>query len=416
MTDVVVETLRLRGPGAPRLARVAAAALPAALDRALADVADARIDRLDVPLALDLDADDETLATLWADAIRARVLERVGRRTPPPRPGPAAAPALPAPRVGPREARAAAEAWLAHRRPRGDLPLAALALATAGTGDQPARDLLLMRLDEAVAAAVRMPSRPAPHRPSADRPATITDGAAADRRPAAVGSAGPADAALPHLDAPPAGPPNPATTPGAEPGSGPASGQARLAAARTRLAALADLVAGSTSPRLTLPLELVTRAAGLFLLYPWLADHCRRAVDLHPGADETEVRARALAAVVDPGDLGLVADPLVALLAGIRPGGISAPAVPLPRQAEVDAEAGRVLASFAALLPGFGASSAPFVRREWIRRAGLVDPELDPVRVEVVSHPLDVVLPALPYPYSLVKLPWSPVLAARWRP
>ena len=75
MTDVAIDTLRIRGPGARRLAAVAARALPAALERALADVADITVDTVEVTLALDPDGyDDETLAILWADAIRAGVL------------------------------------------------------------------------------------------------------------------------------------------------------------------------------------------------------------------------------------------------------------------------------------------------------------------------------------------------------
>ncbi|WP_344254195.1 hypothetical protein, partial [Actinoplanes campanulatus] len=82
MTDVAVGTLRIRGPHAGRLARVAARMLPAALDRALADVDDVVVDRVEVRLAVDVDGcDDETLAVLWADAIRARVLAGGDGRT-----------------------------------------------------------------------------------------------------------------------------------------------------------------------------------------------------------------------------------------------------------------------------------------------------------------------------------------------
>ena len=76
----------------------------------------------------------------------------------------------------------------------------------------------------------------------------------------------------------------------------------------------------------------------------------------------------------------------------------------------------RVLASFASLLPGFGESSAEFVRSEWIRRTGLLDADLDPARLTAATHPLDVLLGRLPYPLALFKLPWSPALTVRFRP
>ena len=49
MSDVVIGTLRLRGPHASRLARVAATTLPAALDEALAGYPDGRVDVVSVP-------------------------------------------------------------------------------------------------------------------------------------------------------------------------------------------------------------------------------------------------------------------------------------------------------------------------------------------------------------------------------
>ncbi len=84
MTEVVVESIRLRGAGTTRLARVAARALPVALDRALADLADGEVG--DILVTLDpgvLGLDDDAIAVVWADAIRAALIAEgmsAGRR------------------------------------------------------------------------------------------------------------------------------------------------------------------------------------------------------------------------------------------------------------------------------------------------------------------------------------------------
>ena len=160
----------------------------------------------------------------------------------------------------------------------------------------------------------------------------------------------------------------------------------------------------------------MTRAAGLVLLYPWLADHCRLAESLHPGLDPVVVREAALASLLD--DQALVDDPLVRLLAG-RPDPATDERVdraPLERADEVAASAERVLAAFAALLPGFHDSSPGFVREAWLSRLGVLDLGRDPVLLTAATHPLDVLLPMLPYPLGLVKLPWTPPLSMRFRP
>lgn len=90
--------------------------------------------------------------------------------------------------------------------------------------------------------------------------------------------------------------------------------------------------------------------------------------------------------------------------------------MPLPRQAEVAESAVHVLASFAALLPGFERSSPAYVRGSWITRLGVVDRDRDPVLLTAATRPLDVVLTQLPYPVGLIKLPWSPPLTVRFRP
>jgi hypothetical protein len=192
--------------------------------------------------------------------------------------------------------------------------------------------------------------------------------------------------------------------------------QTRVREAATRVAAVAELAAeaGTARPAGELALDSLTDAAGLSLLYPWLADHCRAAVDLHPGLDPVVVRTHALAALVDPDDPRHVHDPFVALLAGQAIDDVEQ--IRLSLAEEVRAAADEVLASFASLLPGFAGSSPDFVRAEWIQRIGVLDTAADPVRLTARSHPLDVVLPQLPYPLALFRLPWSPPVSVRFRP
>ncbi len=75
-----------------------------------------------------------------------------------------------------------------------------------------------------------------------------------------------------------------------------------------------------------------------------------------------------------------------------------------------------MLASFTALLPGFERSSTAFVRDAWVVRYGVLDADRDPVTLTAATHPLDVLLPLLPYPIGLFKLPWSVALTVRFRP
>ncbi len=161
-------------------------------------------------------------------------------------------------------------------------------------------------------------------------------------------------------------------------------------------------------------LDRLTRAAGLALLYPWLADHCRGAVDAVPLEPAHAVRAVALAALVDADDPALLDDPLVRHLAGMRD---ADPAVPPPRYdtSEVRDAAAGVLRSFAALLPGFAGSSAAFVRREWIERPGLLERDRETALLLAHVRPLDVVLGALPYPLGLFALPWCGPVTVRFR-
>lgn len=403
MTDVAVDTLRLRGPHARRLTAVAVGALPAALERALADVGDVDLERVSVRLDLDVDEyDDATLAVLWADAIRAGVLAAgAGARRVTARPRWRAAPSWRR-TWGTAEVLAAARAWRAGDAP--GLPAALLALgepataravaAAAGPDEWSALMTVLARVLGLVP--------PAP----ADTPRRTADAAEAGEGPAH--DAGTPTAPVPPVpDAPSPGPEAEGT--GARPPSLGAGPGPRVQQALSELAGLV------WSDHVEVGPSTLTRAAGLVLLHPWLADHCRRAEDLHPGLDPLEVREAALAALVDD-DLGALDDPLVALLAGRRDPESGRTRLPLPARDEVAESAVGVLRSFVALLPGFEGSTPAFVRDCWIVRLGLVDHDRDPVLLTATTHPLDVLLPSLPYPVGLVKLPWSPPVAVRFRP
>jgi hypothetical protein len=154
------------------------------------------------------------------------------------------------------------------------------------------------------------------------------------------------------------------------------------------------------------------------LLYPWLADQCRLAERLHPDLDPVDVREAALAVIVDPDDADLPDDLLIGFLAGRRDllGRTERVRGPLPHADELRTAAESVLASFAALLPGLKSSSAHFVRESWIARLGVLDLDRDPATLTAATHPLDVVLPLLPYPVGLLKLPWSAPITVRFRP
>jgi hypothetical protein len=405
VTHVAIDTLRIRGPVARRLATVAARALPAALERALADVADVTVDTVEVMLELDPDDyDDETLAILWADAIRARVLAAgdAARSSGPHGPSASTDPAGPAPDAA--DVLAAARLWLAARDGATDRPLLPGALLALGDGPTARMVAGAARPDEWSRLVAAL---------GAVLPCTVGAGTPVDLVASAM--ADPADQpAPPTVDmAPEAHAVEPAAEagrPSVEPTLQPADEHGVL---RT-LSLLADL---APEPASAVDPAAITRAAGLVLLYPWLADHCRLAVELHPGLDALDVREAALAAVVDPDDRTLADDPLVALLAG-RPDPRSHRArtrIQLPGKHDVAESATRVLAAFAALLPGFERSTPAFVRQSWIARLGLLDPDRQPILLTAAIHPLDVMLPRLPYPVGLIKLPWSPPLSVRFR-
>lgn len=408
--EIVVDTVRLRGSHAGRLARVAARALPTALERALADLEDVQVASMEVVLDLDPDEyDDETLAVLWADLIRAGLVADGARSRSEAAAAAAAVGEPAAPSAPVEDLLLVVRSWLRlEPAARPSIPAALLALGDPARADRVA---LALGTDDwrrlVVALRTTLGARAVP----------ATDRTAADRAPEDESSAPGRHPSTPRADvgyttdapvsAGVAGGVDDVPAPEA---AGDDAGGGRLLHV---LHTLGELHSGGLTP---LDPATITRAAGLVLLYPWLADHCRSAEELHPGIDQYDVREAALAAVV--GDPAAVDDPLVRLLAG-RPEPWPEEArarTALARQEDVDASAGRVLASFAALLPGFERSSSGFVRDAWVVRTGLLDTALSPVRLTAATHPLDVLLPLLPYPMGLLKLPWSPALTVRFRP
>ncbi len=418
MTDVAVDRLRIRGPDARRLAAVAVRELPAALERSLGDLDDTRLDTITVRLDLDPgEYDDTTLAVLWADAIRVQVLAAGGRTA---RPAVGGMPGVrtpagdttwvPSPGWSPQDVAAAAADWLARPRAVEHLvPRPLLLLARPEVAASVALVLgdaqwsgLVARLRATLAGSARSAtSGAAPVDESVDvtRPAPTPD---ADTRGEPPTVRGPSDPA-----------PQPASTPDprAEPGDGAAAPE--LAELARHLDTLGDLVDENAGQ---VDLTTVTRAAGLALLWPWLADVCREALRSAPEGEPHWLRAHVLARVADPEDPGLLEDPLVRLLAGVPDDDLGTVPAPDTWLSTVDDSAERALAAFAGLLPGFGTSSPRFVRDQWVVRLGLLDATTTPAQLVAATHPLDVLLPKLPYPVSLFKLPWSPPISVRFRP
>jgi len=337
---------------------------------------------------------------LWADAIRARIIAAVRtgdarRRTARPS---TTVPVTSTPPCGPGDLAATALAWAAAAGLVPDVvPPAVLALGDPAV----AAEVLGRMTPEAWDSLSNNVSR------------MFSDGIATRPMDTTAARAAP-EGARPMARAPEAMRPVPAAattedvTVGERPGR-PASRAPIL----NLLAELAPLVADRGEG---LDPAAVTRAAGLVLLYPWLAEHCRRAEALHPALDPLDVREAALAMVVEPADPGLPDDPLVALLSGRPIGDVRArDRARLPRGDEVAESADRIVSSFAATLRGFERSSARFVRDAWIVRLGVLDTDRDPVLLTAATHPLDVVLSLLSYPIGLVKLPWSPPVTTRFR-
>lgn len=140
---------------------------------------------------------------------------------------------------------------------------------------------------------------------------------------------------------------------------------------------------------------------GLVLLYPWLDSY------LEPErAPDDAARVAALVALADPERPELAADPLVRVLAG-------APLDGEPAEPELPEglDPARVLAAFAAALPGFGESTPDFLRAHFLARGALVEPLEDRlVRVVLEPLPLDPLLELLPYPLAPFALPWTAMI------
>lgn len=410
MTEVVVESIRLRGAGTTRLARVAARALPVALDRALADLADGEVG--DILVTLDpgvLGLDDDAIAVVWADAIRAALIAEgmsAGRRGDDvDRPRRSVSAGRERSRRASEASRRRARSWAESASPRGPVPAGALRWAAQASPpgwregiDDPRDEEGGRRVRAALREELRFRRVRPTDAPGRDGPVAeaFAPAPATGRRPATSGIPGSERAPLPP-----------------EPADAAATGDAGHDAIAELAEALAGLVADRRGDE---PVDLarLTRAAGLALLYPWLADHCRGAVDAVPLEPAHAVRAVALAALVDADDPALLDDPLVRHLAGMRD---ADPAVPPPRYdtSEVRDAADGVLRSFAALLPGFAGSSAAFVRREWIERPGLLERDRETALLLAHVRPLDVVLGALPYPLGLFALPWCGPVTVRFR-
>lgn len=404
MTDVAVDTLRLRGQSAQRLARVAATVLPAALERALSGIGDVTVDRVSVVLDVDPQAyDDGTLAVLWADAIRARVVAaaRTGQGRPTFARTTVSTASATTPSGPPGEVAAAALAWI---EAAGEVEPAVLPPS------------VLAIFDPALVAQLRALMPAEAWKSLSDKVSQSIGRALAGRQtqpPTPAGAPGPDEihpAAKGHdelISAPP-----PATKPDVITGGTPEQLSSPWADPNV-LAELASLAADRVEG---LKLSTVTRAAGLVLLYPWLADYCRRAEDLHPALDPVDVREAALAMIVDPQDPRLADDPVIAFFAGRPAHDVRARhRVALPHGGEVAESADRLLADFAVTLRGFEQSSRRFVRDAWIVRLGVLDTDCDPALLTATTNPLDVVLSLLPYPIGLVKLPWSRLLTIRFR-
>lgn len=410
MTDVVVDRLHIRGRDARRLATVAARALPGALERALADLADVDLGQLTVRLTNPADHDDATLAVLWADGIRQAALA-AGARV---RSGWARGAGRQDPCGVSDDLATAGGPGLGHARAVGVTDVDEVAAAVsrwlwAGAAPMPSEVAALS--DPRIAAAVL-------RRIGAERAnalALALEVAAAQVRTTREGSGRGALNPPGPLERTPHGRPNRAA-----PEAGEVSQSSEMAppALVDRVSDAARALHPLREPHGAAAVDLAgaTRAAGVVLAYPWLADLCREAANLHLRAEPSHPRRVALAALADPEDPDLVDDPLIRFLAGAPEDATPAAGLaPLDALDEVWAAAEDVLRRFVALLPGFERSSAGFVRDGWVRRAGLLDVGHDPTVLLAETLPLDVVLPLLPFPVGVLRLPWTPVLTVRFR-
>jgi Contractile injection system tape measure protein len=159
--------------------------------------------------------------------------------------------------------------------------------------------------------------------------------------------------------------------------------------------------------------QLGSQVAGLGLLWPWLTAQLEAACDRLRRLDPAEARRLALAALV-PGMAAAVDDPVIRLLAGDDPATDPSHIVVTEGDLLLAAEgAAKVLEAFAAALPGFAGSTQDFIRREFLVRAGVVNPAADPVTVTAAPLPLDPALSQLRYPIGAFRLPWTRPITLR---
>ena len=399
-----------------RLERVARSELGRALDGQVVVDAPVRLGRLTVRLDLDPDDyDDRTLAILWAARIHEAIVAATDAQTTWATNGrPADSDAMP---VDERDLDASGPALgeplprLARRAILGDAAAAtaiarAIQADPAGAGRElrtalsaPGRRALLRMLEGRGAGGRSRGNRmfPAPPAPGRRREVGRSEPRTAARHPARM------------------------------------SWTARLAIAGRRwLTGQSGRAAvGVVPPRSHVPtrpkpdrrglatpvdLRFGSQVAGLGLLWPWLTAQLEAAADRLRRLDPAEARRLALAALV-PGRPAAVDDPVIRLLAGDDPSTDPSLIVVTEGEALLAAEgAAGVLNAFAAALPGFAGSTQDFVRREFLVRAGVVDPAVDPVTVKVAPMPLDPALSRLRYPIGAFRLPWTRPIALRLEP
>ena len=405
-----VDRVRIRpgvGPRATttarRLARVAGQHLGPALDRALADVDDdLTVERVTVTFPADPDElDDEAVAMLWASLVR-NSLERIRTTRHPPAvqvgseyadrddPDPQGPP--------PPDAQdlttvvGALQRWArdgtAPTPTELELAVGRADLADRALTELPHswRALVRQLLDQAAAAApATTPGTAAPHPADAEPPPNST--ARRGTRPAAPGQ--PAREANDTSVQPPAA---------QRPAHASYESPVRPPATQTGAARVA-----------------VSSWGGLVLLHYRLRPYLEQAADSESDFDPLEVRIAALALLLD--EPGSAADPLVRLLAG-DPDWSTSPddpqPVPLRDRTAATARAELLLQDFAGDLPGFGRSSAGFVREQWVRRRARLLEDPPAVLLTLERRPLDLVLDRLPYPIGALRLPWTPPLFVGW--
>lgn len=166
-----------------------------------------------------------------------------------------------------------------------------------------------------------------------------------------------------------------------------------------------------SSPQPTL---MVSGAGGLLLMWPWLQKLSTRAGQALP-IDPVAARRLALAAAVGTDS----SDPLVGLLAGDHPAERPAAIHVTKAQAlAIDQAAEWCVAAFTAAIAGFEKSSRQFIVDELLRRRAQFRyrEHAEVVSVLLEPRPLDIVLDRLPFPLTVLRLPWTPLISVERGP